>query len=120
MQHLQAPIVFTTHAKERAKQRRIALGTIEQVLHHPDKTYPANQSGQVKFIRRIEGRQIFAIGQYLTDQRQWLILSVWVRGEDDQAPLAWQLLTLPFRASWWLLSTLVALLIKHRRSSATH
>lgn len=95
--------ILTTHARERLKQRWITEDAIESVLRSPDRTEPGTKPGTVKFVRTINGRQVQVIGKYLDDQDRWLVLSVWVRGEDDKAPLMWQLITLPFILAWKLI-----------------
>lgn len=96
-----APIL-TNHARERLKQRSIREETIESVLRSPDRTEPGSKPESVKFVRTLGGRQIHVVAKYLQDQDRWLVLSVWVRGEDDKPSLAWQMLTVPFKAAWWL------------------
>lgn len=104
-----APIL-TNHARERLKQRWITEDVVESVLRSPDRTEPGSKPGTVKFVRTLNGRQVQLIGTYLQDQDRWLIVSAWVRGEEDAVPLVWQLITLPFKAVWslllWLLGRL--------------
>lgn len=97
-----APIL-TKHAKERLKQRWISEHVIESVLRSPDRTEPGSKPGTVKFIRTMNDRQIQLVGTYLKDEDRWLIVSAWVRGEDDKPPLMWQLITLPFVLIWKLI-----------------
>lgn len=96
-----APIL-TTHSRERAKQRAISEAAIESVLRTPDRTVPGQKPETVKYIRTLNGRQVQVVAKYLPDQDRWLVLSVWVRGEEDAVPLVWQLLRLPFRLLWQL------------------
>jgi hypothetical protein len=100
-----APIL-TKHARERLQQRWITESAIESVLRSPDRTEPGSKPGTTKFIRTLNGRQIQLIGTYLQDQDRWLIVSAWVRGEDDQPPLAWTIITLPFKLTWSLIKWL--------------
>ncbi len=97
-----APIL-TKHARDRLKQRWITEDTIESVLRSPDRTEPGSTPGSVKFIRTINSRQIHVVGKYLDDQDRWLVVSVWVRGEEDSVPFMWQLITLPFKLLWKLI-----------------
>lgn len=92
--------ILTKHARERLHQRRISEDAIASVLSKPERTEPGAKPDTVKFIRTLNGRTIHAVGTYLKDQDRWLIVSVWVRGEDDAAPLMWQILTLPFKLIW--------------------
>jgi hypothetical protein len=84
--------IFTKHSLERLRQRSIAQSDAESVLAHPDRTEPGKKPGTVKFMRLIHGRNIQLIATYLEDQKKWLIVSAWVRGEDDRQPLLWTVL----------------------------
>ncbi len=95
--------IFTKHSLERLHQRSISQDAAESVLQHPDHTEPGKKPGTVKFVRVLNGRNIQLIATYLDDQKKWLVVSAWVRGEDDKVPLMWQLLTLPFKLIWKLL-----------------
>ncbi len=95
--------IFTKHSLERLKQRSISQDAAELVLRHPDRTEPGKKAGTIKFVRNVNSRNVQLIATYLEDQKKWLIVSAWVRGEDDKVPLMWQILTLPFKAVWWLL-----------------
>lgn len=95
------PIIFTTHAKQRMQKRRMAQSDIELAVKSPDRTFPGEKPETVKFIKTIHGRRHEVIGKYLNDQKAWLVLSVWVRGEDDFNWVEWVVL-LPFKISWWV------------------
>lgn len=82
-------ITFTHHAEERMALRRITRAMIAAAVEAPDRTEP-EADGDTKFIRRIEGRQVYVIGRYLPAERKWLVKSTWVRGEND--PLLGRLL----------------------------
>lgn len=90
-------VIFTKHALERLQKRSISEDAARSVLLHPDTTVPGKKPGTVKFVRTLSGRNIQLIGTYLADQKKWLVLSAWVRGEDDKPSLTWQILSLPFR-----------------------
>jgi hypothetical protein len=102
--------IFTKHALERLQQRSISQDTAEAVLYHPDRTEPGQKPNTVKFIRTIHGRNVQIVATYLEDQKKWLVVSAWVRGEDDKVPFAWLLITLPFKLLWWLGKKLFMLL----------
>ena len=95
--------IFSTHARERLKQRGVSEHSASLVLQHPDKTFPGKKPGTVKFIRTLENRQIHLVATYLNDQKKWLIVSAWVRGEDDAPSLLWQVLSAPFKLLWWII-----------------
>jgi hypothetical protein len=97
------PFLFTTHARERLQLRSISIDAAESVLRNPDKTFPGQKPGTTKFIRTLGGREVQLIATYLADKKQWLVVSAWVRGEEDPVPFVWQVITLPFKLSWWLI-----------------
>lgn len=90
-------LVFTNHALDRLKLRSLSQHQIQQVLDNPDKTFPSDKPDQTKFIRTLNQRTIHVVAKHLPDQKKWLILSVWVRGEDDPIPLTWKIITFPFK-----------------------
>ncbi|MBU0578902.1 DUF4258 domain-containing protein [Patescibacteria group bacterium] len=90
-------LVFTTHALDRLKLRTISQDQVQQVLSHPEKTFPSDKPDQIKFIRTLNQRTIHVVAKHLNDQNKWLIVSVWVRGEDDPIPLTWKIITFPFK-----------------------
>ncbi|NCN45068.1 MAG: hypothetical protein COU63_00640 [Candidatus Pacebacteria bacterium CG10_big_fil_rev_8_21_14_0_10_36_11] len=96
-------LVFTKHAWERLDDRSISQDIIYQVVNSPDKTFHNQQN--YKFIRTINGRKIHVVATPV-DQGKMLIISTWVRGEDDREPFIWLLITLPFKILWWCLKIL--------------
>ena len=92
--------IFTKHSLERLKQRSISQAAAESVLQQPDRTEPGKKPGTIKFVRQLNGRNIQLIATYLDDQKKWLIVSAWVRGEDDKESLSWLILTFPFKFLW--------------------
>lgn len=90
-------LIFTDHALERMSLRGISQDQIKQTLDYPDRTFASDKPNQIKFIRSLNNRTIHVVGKHLDDQKKWLIISVWVRGEDDPIPLMWQLITFPFK-----------------------
>lgn len=101
-----ATIIISTHARERIANRRISLTDLEQTITHPD--FRSDQAdGKVKFGKTITGRKHQVVATFLEQQQAWLIISAWVRGEEDRLPLVWLLISWPFRLAWqltlWLL-----------------
>lgn len=76
-------VVWTNHALERMRTRRVSQAAALAVLRNPTRTIPGNTPGTVKFSRTIEGRRIQAVGK-IDDKKKWVVLSVWVRGEEDE------------------------------------
>jgi len=107
--------IFTKHALQRLSERSISQALAETVLRQPDRTEPGKKPGTVKFIRVVNGRNVQLVGTFLDDQKKWLIVSAWVRGEDDKVPLTWLIITWPFKAIWWLIVWLFKKLTKKLR-----
>lgn len=78
-------IRYTNHAVERMLLRRISADMIQKTLANPDKT-EREGDGDIEHIRNINQRTVHAIAKPL-DDGDWLIKTVWVRGEDDPSPL---------------------------------
>lgn len=93
-------LIFTKHALERAQDRGITQDMVANVVSHPDNTYPGEKKHSAKFIRELNGRQVHVVANFLPDKKQWLVISVWVRGEEDKAPIMWLVLTFPFKIGW--------------------
>jgi hypothetical protein len=93
-------LVFSKHALARLSDRILTQDAIYQTIQFPDKTFSENDS--TKFIRTVNNRRIHVVAAPI-ENNQWLVISTWVRGEEDRVPLMWQLITLPFRAAWYLI-----------------
>lgn len=96
-------IIFTKHALERLASRAITKDMVVQAVLQPHKTYQASKKNTFKFIKTIDNRKLHVVASKTPDLGKWLIVSVWVRGEDDALPFVWQLLTAPFKFVWWIL-----------------
>ena len=107
--------IFTKHALQRLSERSISQDAAEAVLRQPDRTEPGKKPGTVKFVRMLNGRNVQLVGTYLADQKKWLVVSAWVRGEDEKVPLMWQIITLPFKLVWWLIQFIYRKLTKKVR-----
>jgi hypothetical protein len=97
-------LVFSKHALGRARDRTLTQDAIYQVIQSPDKKFVNKDN--TKFIRTINDRKIHVVATPIENQ-QWLVISAWVRGEDDRLSLVWQMITAPFRLIWWLSKALV-------------
>lgn len=106
-----AKVILSKHALERARSRHIELAVIEQVILSPDQKINL-KDGKFKFIKNLDNRRYQVIAASVKKEDKWLVISVWVRGEDDQAPLMWKIITLPFRLLWWLLKKLSSIIGK--------
>lgn len=101
-------IIFTKHAWERKKQRSISDEAVFLTLKYPDRV--KEDSDSATFIKKVYNRTVHAVAEYLPKEKKWLIISVWVRGEDDKLPLQWQVIIFPFKLVWWLLKLIFKLL----------
>lgn len=104
-------IIFTTHAYDRIKSRSLAVHSIYETINFPQKTV-GESKGNKKYIKTIQNRKYQVVATYKPDQKKYLVISAWVRGEEDTQPLAWQLITLPFRIIWWILKKIWQLISK--------
>ncbi|MCU0497255.1 MAG: DUF4258 domain-containing protein [Anaerolineae bacterium] len=91
-------IIFTDHARERLKLRKISEQMVFTTLKNPERT-ENEADGDTKFIKTVQKRNVQVIARYLPDQKKWLIVSAWVRGEEDPIPLWKRILLWPWR---WL------------------
>jgi len=97
-------IVFTEHALERMSKRSISKDKIWQIINHPDKTLKKSKSK--KYLREINGRKYQVVATYLANEKKYLVISTWVRGEDDKQSIVWILVSLPFKIIWWFIKKL--------------
>jgi hypothetical protein len=95
-------IIYTNHARERLKKRRLSEHGLEDTICHPDKKFSIQNDGRTKYVKKQGTRLYHVVAKYLPDQKAYLILSAWVRGEEDRPDFAWQLITAPFRLIGWL------------------
>src|SRR6185295_13108386 len=99
-------IILTHHAEERMRKRKMASSDIERVIGNPDQTFPGKKPGTVKFIKSIDGRNHQVIAKLLENKKDWLVLSVWVRGEEDSNWIEWLALA-PFKLIYYMFKTLI-------------
>jgi len=96
-------IIFTKHAQDRCKQRGITLKSVEETITSPAQRFEQTEpQGAVKFIKSVDGRRLHVVATYVPNENAWLIISVWVRGEEDKRPLEDRLLISPFKLAWWI------------------
>lgn len=96
MQREYKNVLFTDHALQRMKRRRITQEMIVNAIKKPDRQ-EREADGDTKFIKIIDKRNVHVVSLYLQDQKQWLVKSAWVRGEEDSKPFWLQILMLPIR-----------------------
>lgn len=100
-----AKIILSKHALERARLRGIELAVIEKVILNPEQKINL-RDGKFKFIKNLNNRRYQIVAADIKKENKWLVISVWVRGEDDRVPFVWLLLSAPFRFLWYLLKNL--------------
>lgn len=102
--HTYKNLIFTKHALARMNERSIQYDSIYWVLRDPDSVKGELQGSKpVKFIRLYTNRLYHVVAQWKKDQQAWLVVSVWVRGEDDKEAISTQLVLFPFRVIWWII-----------------
>lgn len=95
-------LIFTKHAYTRLRDRSVNFENIFQTIKNPSDKVQI-EDGKTKFFKEINSRKHQVVAKFLPKEKKWLVISVWVRGEEDKVPLAWQLITLPFKLIWKLL-----------------
>lgn len=103
-------LIFTNHALDRMQYRRVSQEAVWRVLQHPDRVEPEEKPGSYRFIRILRGRQYQIIGVHLANEKKTLIISVWVRGEEDRPSLWWLVLRWPLQLLWRIVIGSVKLL----------
>ena len=89
-------IIFTDHARARIKKRKMSLLGVEKTITSPDRKISL-PDGQIKFIKFLDKRLYQAIAVYEKKQQAWIVISAWIRGENDPPDLLWTLITAPFK-----------------------
>lgn len=102
-------VIFTDHALQRLKRRRISQAMAVQALRHPDRQQPEDDD-KIRFIKSIKDRNVQVVARHLSDEGQWMVVTAWVRGEED--PRRWWLhvLLLPWyvlRVVWRVVRAIV-------------
>lgn len=103
-------LLFTKHAQQRLQDRSLSTDAIFETIHAPENRLPQGKEQVIKYTKHRAGRFIQVIAKYLPLEKKYLIISVWVRGEEDRQPFFWQLLSAPFRFCWWIIKQLFRLL----------
>lgn len=106
MQREYQGFIFTNHSIDRLQSRSISQDAVVRVLQRPDTTQPTDKPNSTKFIKTINSLEIQVVATHLPKQKTWLVISVWVRGEEDKVPLTWLLIALPFKLIYKLLRLL--------------
>ena len=105
MSYIYKNVIFTKHGLQRSKDRSISANRVYETINYPDKVKNKHAQQQT-FIKEKYGRKYHVVATYKPEQKKYLVISTWVRGEDDRQPIVWQLITAPFRILWWLIKKL--------------
>lgn len=87
------------------------MNSIYETVKNPDKKQSKGESKQ-KYFKTIRDRNYQVIATYKPDQRKYLVISAWVRGEDDKQSLVWILITAPFKVLFWIIKLLLKIIWK--------
>ncbi|PIR61803.1 MAG: hypothetical protein COU66_01835 [Candidatus Pacebacteria bacterium CG10_big_fil_rev_8_21_14_0_10_44_11] len=98
MQKNYKSLVFTDHALDRLGLRLVTQEMVYQVVTTFQTKYAVDQS--TKFVKTIKQRKLQVVANYLKKEDKWLIISVWVRGEEDQPSIFWKIISFPFWLVW--------------------
>ena len=90
-------LIYSNHALERVQQRLLNQDDIALTVAQPDKKFPTDKADQFKFIKTIRGRRYQVVAKSLPNQDAWLVISAWVRGEEDPESLLTTIILAPFR-----------------------
>lgn len=96
MQREYQNVVFTEHALERLRKRRMTQAMVVQAIQKPERDF-IEDDGDTRFIKTVNGRAVHVVAHYLEDERKWLVKTTWVRGEEDAKPLWGRVLSLPLQ-----------------------
>lgn len=75
-------VVFTKHARERSGLRSVNDDMIIQVMRNPVQTQKV-EDGKIKFIGKVMGAKVHVVSKPIVEENKWLVITIWVRGEDD-------------------------------------
>ena len=106
-------VIFTNHSLNRLKDRHIDQQDIISVIQHSDRVVRLEKSKK-KFIKQINDRNIQVVATYIKPEKKWLVVSVWVRGEEDRAPLVWQILVSLAQVIKFVLSSVYRVIFKRK------
>ena len=70
-------ILLTDHAKERIKERDIALAQIRQALDKPDIQHPARQRNRIMVYKTIGTKQLKVVFEQLDEMHLRIITAMW-------------------------------------------
>src|ERR1043165_5025726 len=69
-------IIWTKHALERNKERKVTVSWVEKTINSPDQSF-AEEEGRTKYIKDFD-KQTVSVVTTKTDNGEYLILSAWI------------------------------------------
>ncbi|PWU23364.1 hypothetical protein C5B42_03190 [Candidatus Cerribacteria bacterium 'Amazon FNV 2010 28 9'] len=95
-------LIWTHHALDRLKDRKLARDLVESTFAHPDEKKAGKQRGTSEFIRHF-GRQTVTLIAKQNERGEWIAVSCWidppfVGTRDDRQRQAWKRYQ---HAPWW-------------------
>lgn len=111
-------LIFSKHALQRLGERSISQEDVFQTINSPDKKYDLDEKDSFKFIKQIHDRHLQIVAKYLSKEKKYLIISLWVRGEEDKTPFLWRLISFPFWLIWKVFQWLYQQLFSKKNCSS--
>lgn len=112
-------VVFTKHARERRDLRSVSDDMIIQVMRNPVQIQKI-EDGKIKFIGKAMGAKVHVISKPIVEENKWLVITIWVRGEDDAGNFAdsykrwgrrlWFLFPIPYLLVFIIIIVLVVII----------
>ena len=81
--------------------RHLTKSGIQQTIDYPDRVY-TREDGAQKFIKKIGDKPYHVVAKLNPKNQEIVVISAWIRGEDDPVSGVWLLITAPFRLIRWL------------------
>lgn len=70
-------LIFTNHALERIKERKISQDLVLQTFSSPDSKVQGKKPGTLEFTRRINNISVTLITKQ-NEKNDWILLSAWI------------------------------------------
>ncbi len=88
-----AQLIFTTHARERMRERRLPEAVAIQAYEHPDESYSGKEYGTTEYRKYVNGRQVTLIIKQESGKR--IVISAWCNPPfpgtfDEKKQRSWQ------------------------------
>lgn len=85
-------LIFTNHALQRMKERKLSQHLAEETFRDPDRKYPAKEHNTLEFHKRFENQSVTVIAKP-NNRGEWIVLSSWIDppnpGTEDYRQRQW-------------------------------